>query len=185
MTDDTVNTAYVSPFVCTEDHDSVDPVLCLSRANSAHPIQETFLEFACAAGLVIESDLALGQPSFFLTRQVAELGLKALLATPASGRGFGHDLDGLLAHFQAIGDDLFASGLEQTRIVEFVRELHRLDPGGVEGRYAHTRHGDPALEKVCHAEPDLLWEELNRLVTYIAARLGMPGFKLHRWGPKA
>ncbi|WP_328664635.1 hypothetical protein [Nocardia salmonicida] len=173
MTTNAVNTAYKSPFVCTEEHESDDPVLCLSRANFGNPTEETFIEYAFAAGVLIKSPLVLGQPAFFLTRQVAELALKALLLpTPV----FGHDLDKLLNRLQGLGDDLFVGGAEQAQIVEFIRELHCFDPGGDGGRYSHTTGNAPALEDACHAEPDLLLDELNRLVTYTANRLGMQPF---------
>ncbi|MFD4444418.1 hypothetical protein ACFWPK_32045 [Nocardia sp. NPDC058519] len=172
MTTNAVNTAYTSPFVCTKEHDSDDPVLCLSRANFGNPTEETFIEYAFAAGWLIKSPLVLGQPAFFLTRQVAELALKALLPTPV----FGHDLDKLLNRLQGLGDDLLAGGTEQAQIVAFIRELHHFDPGGDGGRYAHTTGKAPALEDACHAEPDLLLDELNRLVTYTANRLGVQSF---------
>lgn len=175
MNENTVNTSYSSPFVCTKEHESDDQVLCLSRANFDDPTEETFIEVAFAAGLLIGSPLRLGQPAFFMTRQVAELALKALLTPPMTGSAFRHDLDKLLDHFQNLGDDLFAGGVEQSQVVEFIRELHRLDPVGDGGRYSHTRRA-LALEGVCHAEPDLLLDELNRLVTYTATRLGMQPF---------
>ncbi|MFD4356844.1 HEPN domain-containing protein [Nocardia sp. NPDC058518] len=170
----TENTAYISPFVCTEDHESPDPVLCLSRANSTDPITETFTEFAMAAGEIIRSPLELGQPAFFLTRQVAELALKALLTPPAQGPTFGHNLDKLLDHLEQNGDDLFTGGTDREHIIAFIRELAHLDPGGDEGRYPHTRPGTPALSAVCHTDPKLLLTQLNRLVTYTLTRLGAP-----------
>ncbi|MFE1594193.1 HEPN domain-containing protein [Nocardia sp. NPDC058705] len=176
MTNNAVNTAYNSPFICTKDHESADPVLCLSRANFGDPTKETFEEFAFAAGVLIKSRLVLGQPAFFMTRQVAELALKALLPTSMQASKFRHDLEKLLTYLQGLGDDLFAGGTEQTQIVEFIRELNRLDPGGDGGRYSHTTSDAPALAGVCHAEPDLLLDELNRLVTYTATRLGMQPF---------
>ncbi|MBF6522863.1 HEPN domain-containing protein [Nocardia farcinica] len=174
MTNNAVSTAYISPFVCMKEHDSEDPVLCLSRVNFGNPTEATFEEYAFAAGVLIKNGLRLGQPAFFLTRQVAELALKALLPTPTRG----HDLDKLLNHLQAHGDDLLAGGTEQTKIVTFIRELHLYDPAGDGGRYSHTASNPPApsLKDACHAEPELLLNELNRLVTYIAGRLGMPPF---------
>ncbi|MEV0773854.1 hypothetical protein [Nocardia salmonicida] len=176
MTSNTGNTPYTSPFVCTKEHESDGPVLCLSRANFDDPREETFSEYAFAAGVLIRSPLLLGQPAFFLTRQVAELALKALLPPTEKVSAFGHNLNKLLHHLEGLGDDLFTGGIEQTQVVEFIRELHRFDPRGDGGRYSHTAGNTLALEGVCHAHPNDLLNKLNRLVSYTAARLGIPPF---------
>jgi hypothetical protein len=158
---------YRSPFgdIATDDHYGAD-ALCLSRTHCAAPVDETVAEFYQAAVAVIASGAA--QPAFFLARQLAELGLKALHAPnfPA-----GHGLTRLLDSLAQRGDELLAGGVEQDLIVAFVRDLDKHDPRGDQGRYSTTRSGDLALATVCCADPTLLREHVDRLYGYVQRRL--------------
>jgi HEPN domain-containing protein len=157
---------YRSPFgdIATTDHNGPD-ALCLSRTNCVNAVEETLSEFYEAAMAAIDRGAA--QPSFFLARQLAELGLKAIHGRPART----HSLTELLDLLQANGDELLAGGVEQNLIVEFVRDVDSYDPRGDESRYPATLSGDPALAAVCCADPTLLREHVDRLHGYIQGRL--------------
>ncbi|PZF86116.1 hypothetical protein [Jiangella anatolica] len=158
---------YRSPFgaMTTSNHNGPD-ALCLSRTHCANPVEDTLAEFHHAAVAAI--DVGAPQPAFFLTRQLAELGLKALHA-PAFPPG--HSLSGLLRSLSQRRDELLAGGAEQNLIVAFVRDLDHYDAGGDQGRYPTTRGGAPALANVCCADPTLLREHVDRLHGYVQLRL--------------
>ncbi len=158
---------YRSPFgdINTDDHYGVD-ALCLSRTHCADAVEDTLAEFYRAAVAVIDSQAA--QPAFFLARQLAELGLKALHAPDFPA---GHGLTRLLDSLAQCGDELLAGGVEQDLVVAFVRDLDKYDLGGDQGRYPTTRSGDLALAAVCCADPTLLREHVDRLYGYVQRRL--------------
>jgi hypothetical protein len=108
--------------IATDDHYGAD-ALCLSRTHCVDAVEDTLAEFYRAAVAVIDSEAA--QPAFFLARQLAELGLKALYAPnfPA-----GHSLTRLLDGLAQRGDELLAGGDEQDLVVAFVRDLDKYDP---------------------------------------------------------
>lgn len=158
---------YRSPFgdMATSDHNGED-ALCLSRTHCADAVEDTLAEFHQAAVAAIASRAP--QPAFFLARQIAELGLKAL-----HGNNFPiiHNLTRLLDGLGQCGDELLAGGAEQDLIVAFVRDLDHHDTGGDQGRYPTTRTGGPALATVCCADPTLLREHVDRLHNYVQQRL--------------
>lgn len=158
---------YRSPFgdIDTSDHNG-DDALCLSRTHCANAVEDTLAEFHQAAVATIDSGAA--QPAFFLARQLAELGLKALHAPDFPA---GHNLTKLLDSLGQRGDELLAGGQEQELIVAFARDLAHHDAGGDQGRYPTTRGGDPALATVCCADPTLLREHVDRLHGYVQRRL--------------
>lgn len=158
---------YRSPFgdIDTSNHNGED-ALCLSRTHCENAVEDTLAEFHQAAIATIDRGSA--QPAFFLARQLAELGLKAL-HTPDFPAG--HDLIKLLDSLGQRGDELLTGGREQQLIVSFVRDLDRHDAGGDQGRYPTTRSGDPALATVCCADPTLLRLHVDRLHGYVQRRL--------------
>lgn len=158
---------YRSPFgdIATTDHNGED-ALCLSRTHCADAVEDTLLEYHQAALAAIDSRAP--QPAFFLTRQIAELGLKALHGATFPTT---HNLTQLLDSLRQRDDDLLAGGTEQDLVVAFVHDLDHHDAGGDQGRYPTTRSGDPALATVCCADPTLLREHVNRLHAYILRRL--------------
>ncbi|MFC9250645.1 HEPN domain-containing protein [Amycolatopsis thailandensis] len=158
---------YRSPFgeIGTAEHNDED-ALCLSRTHCADAVEDTLAEFHQAAVATIDSGAA--QPAFFLARQLAELGLKALHA-PDFPRG--HNLATLLESLRQRDDELLDGGTEQNLVVAFVRDLHEYDPIGDEGRYPTTLSGEPALATVCCADPTGLREHVDRLHGYIRRRL--------------
>jgi hypothetical protein len=92
------------------DHESVDP-LCLSRTHNTDPDREPLDEFFLVTIAAIDSDIL--QLAFFNARQVAELGLKALISLtnqPGDPSPIGHDLERLLKTLHDRGDDLFGIG---------------------------------------------------------------------------
>lgn len=164
---------YISPFGDpTVDHDSGDDVLCVSRAhpmNSA--ISSTLFDFASAAQASIDAGSA--QPAFFLSRQLAELSLKALYPVYSTTPGMksAHSLTKFLEALAALGDPLLGGGETERDIVAFIRDLHARDPIGDQGRYHTTKDGRPSLETVCCADPLLLSESVWRLYHYLVDRL--------------
>jgi HEPN domain-containing protein len=158
---------YRSPFgdIDTSDHNGED-ALCLSRTHCADAVEDTLAEFHQAAVAAIDSRAP--QPAFFLARQLAELGLKAL-----HGNNFPitHSLTKLLDALGQRGDELLAGGTEPDLVVAFVRDLDHHDAGGDQGRYPTTRTGAPALATVCCADPTLLREHVDRLHGYVRRRL--------------
>ncbi|MER5503000.1 hypothetical protein ABT096_38290 [Streptomyces sp. NPDC002561] len=158
---------YRSPFGTIDtDHDWPD-ALCLSRTHCVNAPEETFGEFYAATIAVIEAGTA--QPAFFLCRHMAELSLKALLGP--NHKKVGHDLGKLLAQLEERGDDLLGPGQEQRLVADFIRDMHRIDPKGDEGRYATTTGGTPSLATVCCADPALLRAYVDLLFTYTQSRL--------------
>ncbi|MDV7091010.1 HEPN domain-containing protein [Rhodococcus opacus] len=158
---------YLSPFgdITTSEHNGPD-ALCLSRTHCANAVGETIAEFYLAAIAAIDGRAA--QPAFFLARQLAELGLKALHAPDFPA---GHSLTRLLDSLRGRGDELLAGGTEQDLVVAFVRDLDHHDAAGDQGRYPTTRNGDLALATVCCADPTLLREHVDRLYDYVQRRL--------------
>ncbi|GAA2679829.1 MULTISPECIES: hypothetical protein [Actinosynnema] len=158
---------YRSPFgdMNTSYHNDGD-ALCLSRTHCADPVEDTLAEFHQAAVAAIVNRVP--QPAFFLARQLAQLGLKALHddTFPVT-----HSLTTLLDELARRGDELLAEGTEQNLVVAFVRDLDHYDAVGDQGRYPTTRTGDPALATVCCAAPALLREHVDRLYGYVQRRL--------------
>ncbi|MDH6700444.1 hypothetical protein [Streptomyces sp. MAA16] len=158
---------YLSPFgsIDSDDHNGPD-ALCLSRTHCADAVEDTITEFHQAAVAAIERPAP--QPAFFLSRQLAELGLKAL-----HGANFPitHSLTVLLDSLGRRGDVLVAGGAEENMVVAFVRDLDGYDASGDQGRYPTTRAGAPSLATVCCADPTLLREHVDRLYSYIQRRL--------------
>ncbi|MDU0299846.1 MULTISPECIES: HEPN domain-containing protein [unclassified Streptomyces] len=160
---------YQSPFGDMDtDHEWPD-ALCLSRVNCANASEETIGEFFQGAIALI--DAGIPQPAFFLARQLAELSLKAILGPVVKG----HDLGKLLKQLEDSGDDLFAAGDDRHLIAEFIRDLHRRDPNGDQGRYPTTTKGVPSLAAVCCANPPLFREYVNRLFLYTQGRMSPVG----------
>lgn len=157
---------YLSPFgEPSTDHDTPD-ALCLARVNFDKPMLATVEEYASGALNMIEAGFA--QPAFFLARQFAELSLKALIG-PNHQRG--HDLELLLKVLEDQDHDLsIRTDAEQPLIRKFILDLHRVDPGGDEGRYP-TSHGQPALDACCCADPVILREHVLRLRSYVEPRV--------------
>ena len=159
--------SYRSPFgaVGSGDHNGPD-ALCLSRTHCADAIGDTLNEFHVAARATIERRAP--QPAFFLARQLAELGLKALhgVSCPRT-----HSLTELLDRLGHRGDDLLGGGTEQDLVVAFIRDLDACDAAGDQGRYPTTRDGVPSLAMVCCADPALLREHVDRLYGYVQRRL--------------
>ncbi|MFC4508462.1 MULTISPECIES: HEPN domain-containing protein [Streptomyces] len=161
---------YQSPFGDMDtDHEWPD-ALCLSRVNCANASEETIGEFF--EGAIALIDAGIPQPAFFLARQLAELSLKAILG-PEKGKG--HDLGKLLRKLEESDDDLFAAGDDRHLVVEFIRDLHRRDPKGDEGRYPTTTKGVPSLAAVCCANPPLFREYVNHLFVYTEGRISRVG----------
>jgi len=158
---------YSSPFgsIDSEDHNGPD-ALCLSRTHCADAIQDTINEFHQAAVAAVERGAA--QPAFFLARQLAELGLKAL---HGSTFPITHSLTVLLDSLERRGDLLVADGAEEHMIVAFIRDLDFYDANGDQGRYPTTRSGTPSLATVCCADPALLREHVDRPHSYVRRRL--------------
>ncbi|MFD3735119.1 HEPN domain-containing protein [Streptomyces sp. NPDC058632] len=155
---------YQSPFGdLGTDHEWSD-ALCLSRDHCTDAPEETIREFFDGAIALI--DAGVPQPAFFLARQLAELSLKALL-----GPEKGHNLGKLLKQLEEADDDLFAAGDDQHLVVEFIRDLHRRDPNGDEGRYPATTKGVPSLATVCCANPPLFREYITILFMYTQGRI--------------
>ena len=160
---------YESPFgEMDADHEWPGP-LCLSRTHCADASGETIGEFYQGAVALITAGIA--QPAFFLARQLAELSLKALLGP---GQKHGHDLWKLLKHLEEKGDDLFADGGDRHLIVDFIRDLHRRDPKGDQGRYPTTSDGAPALAAVCCANPVQFRRYVDDLFSYVQGRINAP-----------
>ncbi|WP_333745814.1 HEPN domain-containing protein [Streptomyces sp. IBSBF 2950] len=161
---------YQSPFGATDiDHEWPD-ALCLSRANCANASEETIGEFY--EGAIALIDAGIPQPAFFLARQLAELCLKALLGP---GQVKGHDLGKLLKQLEENDDDLFDVGDDRHLVVEFIRDLHRRDPKGDQGRYPTTTSGAPSLASVCCANPPLFGRYVNLLFLYTQTRMSRAG----------
>ncbi|MGW4371803.1 hypothetical protein ACWEKT_39925 [Nocardia takedensis] len=161
---------YSSPFVAADiDHDSDQHMFCLSRANCDDPVLETFSEAARSAVILAVHSLG---TAFYLGRQAAELALKAFIPAPLPRRlRYSHSLAELLDAL-APGDDLLGAGTDQQRIVAFIRDFHRLDPRGDQGRYPTTgRASTLSLIEVCHADADRFITEVNRLAHYTELRL--------------
>jgi HEPN domain-containing protein len=160
---------YRSPFShIGSDHNGPD-ALCLSRTHCTDAVEDTLAEFHGATLAAIERRAP--QPAFFLARQLAELGLKALHG-PNPPRG--HDLLKLLESLAERGDDLLDGGDDQLLIVEFIRDLDRCDSNGDEGRYPRAASGQLSLATVCCADPTLLLEHVNRLYGYVRRRMFFP-----------
>ena len=164
--------AYISPFGDpTVDHDSRDDVLCMSREHPINAPSTTLFEFASAAQAAIDAGAA--QPAFFLSRQLAELSLKALYPAysgiPALRSS--HVLTAFLDALAAAGDPLLGTGETERDIVAFVRDLERHDRNGDQGRYPTTKDGRPALATVCCADRELLSKSVWRLYHYAADRI--------------
>ncbi|MFF7452426.1 MULTISPECIES: hypothetical protein [unclassified Streptomyces] len=160
---------YQSPFGDMDtDHEWPD-ALCLSRVNCANASEETLGEFHRGAIALI--DAGIPQPAFFLARQLAELSLKAIIGPGARG----HDLGKLLKRLKDSDDDLFAPGDDRHLIVEFIRDMHRRDPNGDEGRYPTTTKGVPSLAAVCCANPLLFRKYVNLLFLYTQERISRVG----------
>ncbi|MFJ9434556.1 hypothetical protein ACIRQY_33565 [Streptomyces sp. NPDC101490] len=143
-----------------QDHEYPDS-LCLSRVHSPDPVLETLRECYQAAERLLE-DFAVPQLAFFATRHLAELCLKALDENPQRG----HDLDKLLRRLEEQGHDLLSRGEPQRTITAFIRDLHAVDPGGDEGRYATTTKKVPSLAEVCCGRQELLVKYVNQLYIY-------------------
>jgi HEPN domain-containing protein len=159
--------SYTSPFGTVGDAEHNGPdALCLSRTYCANAIEDTLAEYHQIAIAAIECGTP--QPAFFLARQVAELGLKALLGADALVT---HSLTKLLDRLGQRGDDLLAGGDEQDLIVEFVRDLDSRDGVGDQGRYPTTVKGDLSLATVCCVDPALHREHVDRLYGYVRQRL--------------
>lgn len=166
---------YQSPFGDIDtDHEWPD-ALCLSRVNCANASEETIGEFF--EGAIALIDAGIPQPAFFLARQLAELSLKAILGLgQVKDRDLEkllkrHDLEKLLKRLEESDDDLFAVGDDRHLVVEFIRDLHRRDPNGDEGRYPTTTKGVPSLAAVCCANPPLFREYVNLLFVYTQGRI--------------
>ncbi|WP_159401062.1 hypothetical protein [Streptomyces sp. NRRL B-24484] len=157
---------YTSPFGAMDTEHEWPDALCLSRTHCSDASEETLREFFEGATALI--DLGTPQPAFFLVRQLAELALKTLLGP---GQRHGHDLGKLLTALEEKGDDLLAGGSRQQLLVEFIRDLHRRDPKGDQGRYPTTSDGKPSLADVCCANPQLFREYVNDLFFYTYDRL--------------
>lgn len=157
---------YRSPFGDpSTDHDTPD-ALCLARVNFDKPMLATIAEYAAGAVTLIDAGFA--QPAFFQARQLAELSLKGLIGP---NHPWGHDLEKLLKVLEDQNHDLFTgTDAEQWLVLAFVRDLHRVDPGGDEGRYP-VSHGLPALDKCCCADPVILREHVLRLHSYVEPRV--------------
>lgn len=161
---------YQSPFGDMDtDHEWPD-ALCLSRDHCANASEETIGEFHRGAIALI--DAGIPQPAFFLARQLAELSLKAILG---SGPEHRHDLGKMLKRLEESGDDLFAAGDDRSLVVEFIRDMHRRDPKGDQGRYPTTTSGDLSLAAVCCANPPLFREYVNLLFHYTQDRIKRVG----------
>jgi len=151
-----------------EDHESLHPQ-CLSRARLVEPDQETIREFFDAAVILLTTDNAeTPLPAVFLTRQMVELSLKALISPD---KAWGHDLGCLLKKLEDRGDDLFASTEPQVSIVEFIRDLNNVDKIGDEFRYPKSSGGRPALEHFCCTETPQLLSQIDRVYEYVERRL--------------
>lgn len=157
---------YQSPFGDMDTEHEWPDALCLSRTHCADASEETLGEFHRGAIALI--DAGIPQPAFFLARQLAELSLKAILG-PEQVKG--HDLGVLLKRLKEADDDLFAVGDVQYLVVEFIRDLHRRDPNGDEGRYPTTTKGVPSLAAVCCANPPLFREYVDLLFHYTQDRV--------------
>lgn len=137
--------SYISPFgEIGSDHNGPD-ALCLSRAHCTDAVEETLAEFHQAAIAAIERPAP--QPAFFLARQLAELGLKALHGSiyPRT-----HSLIKLLDSLGQRGDELLGDEEEQQLLVAFIRDLDAHDAGGDQGRYPHG--GDLMRERLTDVE---------------------------------
>lgn len=159
--------SYQSPFgtIDSDDHNGPD-ALCLSRTHCVNATEDTIAEFYQVTVAAIEARTP--QPAFFLARQLAELGMKAL---PGMNSKFTHNLTELLESLGQRGDELLGGGAEQDMIVAFIRDLDAYDPGGDQGRYPRTKSGDLSLATVCCADPTLLREHVDRLHGYIQYRI--------------
>lgn len=156
-----------------DDHESAEP-LCLSRTHTDEPIEETLREFYAAAVAAIEVGTA--QPAFFLVRQVAELGVKALYGPEyltEKQLKCCHSITTFLAALGAQNDDLLGDGEEQRLVVEFLRDVDSRDPGGDQGRFASQLDGTPSLASVCCADPAILRDHRDGLFYYLAIRLNL------------
>lgn len=165
---------YRSPFRgIDEEHDSVEP-LCLSRTHTNEPTKETLKEFYGAAVATIEAGMA--QPAFFLVRQFAELGVKALYGPAYLDRSDlrrCHSITKFLDALRERNDELLGAGEEQRLVVQFLRDVDSRDPGGDQGRFANQVDGTPSLASVCCADPEVLRDHLDRLMYYLAIRLDL------------
>ncbi|MBF6302674.1 hypothetical protein IU459_34845 [Nocardia amamiensis] len=164
--------AYISPFGDPAvDHDSRDDVLCISREHPMNSPSMTLFDFASAAQAAIDAGAA--QPAFFLSRQLAELSLKALYPAYATTPGLksSHILTDFLDTLAAAGDPLLGDGETEHAIVAFVRDPQHHDRNGDQGRYHTTKDGRPSLATVCCADRELLSESVWRLYHYVADRL--------------
>lgn len=164
--------AYISPFGDPSvDHDSRDDVLCISREHPMNSHAMTLFDFASAAQAAIDAGSA--QPAFFLSRQLAELSLKALYPSYTSSPTLrsSHILTKFLDTLAAAGDPLLGNGDTERDIVAFIRDLERHDKNGDQGRYHTTKDGRPSLATVCCADRELLSISVWRLYNYVADRL--------------
>lgn len=165
--------AYISPFGDPAvDHDSKDDVLCVSREHPMNAsVTMTLLDYASAAQACIDTGVA--QPAFFLSRQLAELSLKALYPAYASTPALqsSHILSKFLAALEAAGDPLLGAGDTERDIVAFIRDLERHDKNGDQGRYHTTKDGRPSLATVCCADRELLSAAVWKLYNYVSERL--------------
>ena len=162
---------YVSPFGDpATDHDSGPDPLCMSRAHSTHSVLETLDEFWTAAIAAIEAGAA--QPAFFLSRQLAELSLKALYPEYRTSKlRRSHDLAEFLDALNEGGDELLDSDDARRHLVAFIRDLDRHDKIGDQGRYPLTNAGTPSLATVCCADRQILTQEVDQLHSYVRGRL--------------
>lgn len=169
---DNVHVTYVSPFGDpATDHDSNPDVLCMSREHSANSVLDTLDEFHIAATAAIDAGAA--QPAFFLSRQLAELSLKALHPQYVRSRKLrrNHVLADFLDVLETEGDELLDADSERQDIVAFIRDLGRHDKYGDQGRYPLTNDGTPSLATVCCADRVILMREVGRLHHYVTTRL--------------
>ncbi|MBF6137808.1 hypothetical protein IU501_33090 [Nocardia otitidiscaviarum] len=167
---------YISPFGDpTVDHDSRDDVLCMSREHPMNSHSMTLFEFASAAQAAIDAGSA--QPAFFLSRQLAELSLKALYPTYSSTPALKscHVLTDFLDTLAQASDPLLGGGEAERDIVAFIHDLHRHDEKGDQGRYHTTRDGRPSLASVCCADREVLSKWVWELYNYVAGRLETSG----------
>lgn len=106
------------------------------------------------------------QPAFFLARQLAELGLKALHSVDCPRT---HSLTELLDRLGRRRDDLLG-GTEQDLVVAFIRALDAWDAASDQAA-TQLPAGVPSLAMVCCADPALLREHVDRLYGYVRRRL--------------
>lgn len=162
--------AYQSIFgpIGTDDHG--DDVLCLSRGHGGDPFGDTLREYYTVFLEITEVRdnsvlVEIGQPAFFLARQIAEIGLKSLYG---EGYEITHCLEKLLDNLRRSSHPIFADS-DNCDLVDFMLDINSHDAKGVEGRYPVTLDGMPSLSTACCVDRQKLIDYTTRLYVYVQA----------------